>query len=118
MNCYNHPSIPAVAVCKNCGKELCPDCLTEVPDGVVCTAGCVDEVNSSNAPVDGGRKLITKSPGTYYGLALLYFVLAITFFCTSYIHTHEKFLGLLASGLFLLASILYVLAALKYKKDK
>lgn len=28
MNCYNHPSIVAVAQCSDCGKGLCPQCAS------------------------------------------------------------------------------------------
>lgn len=26
MNCFNHENVPAVAVCKNCGRAMCYDC--------------------------------------------------------------------------------------------
>lgn len=28
MNCYEHPTQPAVAQCPDCGKGLCPDCAS------------------------------------------------------------------------------------------
>ena len=114
MNCYNHHSVTAVAVCKNCGKELCHDCLKGVNDEVVCANGCANDIDLS--PDNRGKKLNNRNTGTYYGLAFMYFALAGTFFCTSYLYSQEKFLGLFVSGLFLVASILFVFAALKYKK--
>ena len=36
MNCYYHPSTPALGVCKHCGRGLCADCLAEVEDALAC----------------------------------------------------------------------------------
>jgi hypothetical protein len=34
MNCLNHPEVPAIAFCRECGKALCEDCR-QVADGTV-----------------------------------------------------------------------------------
>jgi hypothetical protein len=36
MNCLNHPDVPAVAYCQNCGKPLCPACMRTVGGVVYC----------------------------------------------------------------------------------
>ncbi len=46
MKCYNHHSIEAVGVCKNCSKGICPDCLTDVGNGIACTASCAEELKA------------------------------------------------------------------------
>jgi len=64
MNCYNHPDIPALGICKNCSKGLCKDCLTELENGIACTSTCVDEVKIINALIDrnkGPNSIISKS---------------------------------------------------------
>lgn len=38
MNCYNHPNVPAVAVCPVCGKAYCRDCM---PVGTVICKLCM-----------------------------------------------------------------------------
>lgn len=44
MKCFNHPTIDAVAICKNCYKALCKDCLVDLENGIACKNDCVDEV--------------------------------------------------------------------------
>jgi hypothetical protein len=42
MNCANHPSLPAVAYCRTCGKPLCGSCTREV-QGVIYCEQCLAE---------------------------------------------------------------------------
>jgi hypothetical protein len=48
MKCYNHQNVDAVGVCKNCRKGICHDCLTDVGNGIACTATCIREVTEIN----------------------------------------------------------------------
>ena len=36
MNCYYHPSQPALGVCRHCGRGLCAACIAEVEDALAC----------------------------------------------------------------------------------
>jgi hypothetical protein len=36
MNCFNHPDIPAVGICKYCQKGLCKDCAIDSGYGIAC----------------------------------------------------------------------------------
>jgi len=36
MNCFNHPSIPAIGMCKHCNKGLCADCASDLGHGLAC----------------------------------------------------------------------------------
>ena len=36
MNCYYHPEVPAVAVCKYCQKGLCTECAVDLKHGISC----------------------------------------------------------------------------------
>jgi membrane associated rhomboid family serine protease len=47
--CYTHPGRPAGAVCRRCGRPICPDCMREAPVGWQCAA-CVHE-GHRQAPV-------------------------------------------------------------------
>ena len=42
MNCANHPSVPAIAYCRTCGKPLCNDCKRDVM-GVIYCEQCLAE---------------------------------------------------------------------------
>ena len=36
MNCFNHPRVVAVGICKYCQKGLCTDCVVDLGHGVAC----------------------------------------------------------------------------------
>ena len=41
MKCFNHSQTDAVAVCMNCGKALCPGCVTKSDSGKIrCSESC------------------------------------------------------------------------------
>ncbi len=40
MNCSYHNDKPAVGICKNCQRGLCPECAVETPSGLACPERC------------------------------------------------------------------------------
>jgi hypothetical protein len=47
MKCFNHSATDAVAVCANCGRALCRDCVPASPTGrLTCTAECAAEIGA------------------------------------------------------------------------
>ena len=41
MKCFNHRSADAFAICRNCGKALCPDCiLPNARAAIACSSDC------------------------------------------------------------------------------
>src|SRR5271163_2918370 len=34
--CYRHPSRETAVSCSNCGRSICPDCMTTTPVGMRC----------------------------------------------------------------------------------
>ena len=61
MNCFNHRAVPAVGLCKSCGKALCGDCLTELPNGLACKGKCESRVTMINRMVDSSAKRLDAS---------------------------------------------------------
>ncbi len=51
MNCFNHRNIPAIGLCKSCGKGLCADCAAELATGLACKASCKTAVDEHNSQV-------------------------------------------------------------------
>ena len=45
MNCFYHPSIPAVGICKHCQRGLCPECAAVVDDVLACKNRHEDEAH-------------------------------------------------------------------------
>jgi hypothetical protein len=48
MNCFYHPQIVAVALCKNCNKGLCTECVAALENGVACKGRCEKQVQAVN----------------------------------------------------------------------
>ena len=45
MNCFYHPSKPALGVCKYCQRGLCTECAAVIDDVLACTKRHEDEVH-------------------------------------------------------------------------
>ena len=43
MECFNHPGVQAVGICKTCGKALCKSCVIERDFAVACSEACVKD---------------------------------------------------------------------------
>ncbi|MBI5933960.1 MAG: hypothetical protein HY867_09655 [Chloroflexi bacterium] len=54
MNCFNHPDVPAVGVCKTCQKGLCIVCAYDLGNGIACK-NHRDEVEARNSITDVHR---------------------------------------------------------------
>src|SRR5580692_517048 len=51
MKCYTHRSSDAIAVCRSCGRALCPDCVAEVGLSCACKNRCEPDVARYNAMI-------------------------------------------------------------------
>ena|SRR6266446_2205750 len=56
MNCYNHQERPAVGMCMNCGRGLCPDCVKRVVGRTSCAGSCAEELREINVGLRGATK--------------------------------------------------------------
>ena len=45
MQCFAHPTDPAVAVCRGCLKGVCRACAIELDRGVACSEACRTHAN-------------------------------------------------------------------------
>ena len=73
MNCFRHQHRVAVGVCKVCGKALCPDCLAELPEGIVCRGECEERLAAVPAAGPAGvayRAVRKRSKATILGWPL------------------------------------------------
>src|SRR2546423_584648 len=55
MKCFSHNTVEAVAVCRSCGRALCPNCVVEVGTVCACRNRCEQQVGALNAMVVGTR---------------------------------------------------------------
>lgn len=117
MNCFNHVTTPAVAICKNCNKGLCPDCLTEIKNGIACTATCIGEVKSINELIERNKNLSKRAVSTYNRTVFIYGSMGLLFIYAAYIYPELNLYMYPAGGLFLLISVLTFIANKKRYKN-
>jgi hypothetical protein len=61
MNCFNHPNIPAVGICKACGKGLCCDCTADLGHGLACKGRHESEVENLNMIISKNTKIFSSA---------------------------------------------------------
>jgi hypothetical protein len=71
MNCFNHRSVNAIGVCRNCSKSVCDECLFwhEQPIGIVCGEVCkarIEKLISTMANNDKLREQTERDRSTMY----------------------------------------------------
>lgn len=71
MICFTHHDSPAVAICKACGRAVCPSCAIDMEYAVACSEGCkteASELHLMNAKakriygLNSGKKLAPIAP--------------------------------------------------------
>lgn len=65
MNCYRHPNVQAVGICKNCQKGLCVECAADVGNGLACRNQCEAAVLEIN-------DIFQRTRNQYYRLGGMY----------------------------------------------
>jgi membrane associated rhomboid family serine protease len=72
QTCYRHPNRETGVSCSNCGRPICPECMTSTPVGMRCPE-CARE---KTRVVSGPGALAGSTPGTYalIGLNVIVFV--------------------------------------------
>jgi hypothetical protein len=61
MNCFYHPTVAAVGICKSCAKGLCPECAVDVGKGLACKGRCEEDVKAVASLID---RTVKRSPLT------------------------------------------------------
>jgi hypothetical protein len=108
VNCFYHPSVSAVALCKNCFKGLCPDCAADVGDGLACVGRCEERVRLCNRATQRGVAALSDT-NSQYRWAAIFGVAALLFLGFGAMTVRSGGLFLLGVGLFLgaLAASMY-----------
>jgi hypothetical protein len=72
MRCYYHPTVEAVAGCKNCSRGLCMECAVDVGNGLACRARCETEVRALNEIIQRNKTAHQKTQSAYVRTAIFY----------------------------------------------
>jgi membrane associated rhomboid family serine protease len=66
--CYRHPGRETNVSCSNCGRPICPDCMTSTPVGMRCPECASQRTRVQRAPV--GALASGRAPATYALIAI------------------------------------------------
>jgi hypothetical protein len=116
MKCFNHSSVDAIGICKNCNKGLCVDCLTEIEDGIACTSTCVEKVRDLNNLIDANKRSRSVTSGAYYRNAIIYALLGAVFLFFGSVEGQMRTFLIPAAFVFFVGAMLAFNSGSKYKK--
>ena len=118
MNCFNHPETKAVGLCKHCNKGLCPECLTDLSDGIACKNKHESQVETLNALISRNEKISKMAPKNIWIMPAFYLFLGVIFIGLGLI-TDKSLLSfpiLMGSGFAFFGVILYSRYRVAYKE--
>jgi membrane associated rhomboid family serine protease len=69
QTCYRHPSRETGVSCSNCGRPICPDCMTPTPVGMRCPECARDRTRVTRGAV-GEASLLARAPATFILIAV------------------------------------------------
>lgn len=105
MNCFYHPEVSAIGVCKHCGRGLCGQCVAVVDDTLACKDRHEEKVRAVNLLADRSAVQAKRAGAGYVRNAVFYGLVGTLFAVFGAVQL--RFLGLQAVffmliGLFLL----------------
>jgi len=114
MNCFYHPQVVAIAICKNCNKGLCGDCASDVGNGMACKNKCESEVRAINELVNRGKTAYQKT-GNFAAAIGAFFIICGLLALGAMFSTRESAL-IIPSSFLLIAGAIMFLFGRKYKR--
>lgn len=115
MNCFYHPQVGAVAICKNCNKGLCGDCAVDVENGMACKGRCEAEVLAINAIINRSKTAFQKTGNVYIALSIPFGILGLLV-CFGSLVSQKKDSGAFLLGVFLIVmSVIFFVYGRKFK---
>src|SRR5262245_52940067 len=92
MHCFAHNTVPAVGICKSCGKGICSQCATDSEHGLACSAICMKRLELMGAlithnakSVAHNAKVMTMANKQVRSMAIFGVVMGVLFLGFSYI---------------------------------
>jgi membrane associated rhomboid family serine protease len=67
--CYRHPNRETGVSCSNCGRPICPDCMTPTPVGMRCPE-CASQRTKVVRGVGANSTLLSSAPATFVLIAI------------------------------------------------
>ena len=118
MRCYYHQDVDAVAVCKNCGRGLCPACAVDIGNGLACRNRCEEEARSLNRVIERNKTAYEKTSGAYSRVALFYAGLGAVVLVGGVMDWRgNQWLLVPAGVVFLLSAVLHYSTGRKFRRE-
>lgn len=116
MNCFYHRGVAAVAICKNCGRGLCVDCVAEIGTAIACKNKCETDVEVMNKVFKQSKKAFDNYSKAYSLSTLWLSLIGIGFIVSAFILT-PKLMGFQISMgiLMLIGAVFYYFLGKRYK---
>ena len=109
MNCFYHSTVPAVAICKNCSRGLCPGCAVDIINGTACINRCEQAVRDLVDLIDHNKRMAKKVASVHMGGAWIFSLLGIALIVMAVLSSRAGYLYLvLALVMFFGAFISYL----------
>lgn len=78
MRCFNHGERDSVAICKACGRGVCPDCARATANGIACSDPCEGTLAEIAALTAHGRRAYDNSARMFGFVALVMILLGLS----------------------------------------
>ncbi len=112
MNCFYHQEVPAIGVCKHCGRGLCERCVALVDDTLACRDRHEEQVRGMNLLAARSLVQARRAGAGYVRNAVFYGLVGVLFAVFGAVQL--RFLGLQAVFFMLIGLFLLYAAAANF----
>ncbi len=116
MNCFYHPTAPAIGSCKHCQRGLCTDCAAIMDDVLACKGRHEDEVHQLEQLTARNLFQSKRVASAYNRNAIFYGLVGVLF--TGFGAMQYRFLGLQAVFFILIGLFLLYAATANYLEGR
>lgn len=116
MKCFNHPGNEALSICTVCGRALCPECINEIDDAIVCKNRCEENKLNQDKARLSCYTILNRFASVYGITALIYLLTGMILLIAGF--TIQTLLGIfiiIPLGItFIISALLQYSAAKKF----
>lgn len=116
MNCFYHPNVPAIGLCKYCQRGLCSECAAIVDDVVACKNRHEDEVRQLGQLAARNLFQAKRVSSSYMRNAIFYGLVGVLF--AGFGVMQYRFLGMQAIFFMMIGLFLLYAAVANYFEGK
>lgn len=120
MKCFNHVDVDAVAICRSCGKAICPDCYVDVGNGIACKGPCEERTTGLNLLIDhnidaakrygiGKKPIFSKIAANFFIFGLILLAFSMLFGKLQIVEKHVGFVIMIGLASLLIAAIFFTI---------